>query len=176
MLSPSTAPRGIPSAALHRHPSRWSRGSRESDRGFTLVEVGIAALVMALAIATSLTTLQYSYKLIDDARYTTLAGQILQSQMEKLRLLTWDQLTDPTNGPIGHPTFTPDISLAASAELSHFTSCTQTITDAPSPYTGSMMDITLTATWTGTDGRPHNLSYLTRYAKNGISDFFYTVH
>lgn len=169
-------PPAQPAAPLVSGPPPPPRRSREPDRGFTLVEVAIAAFVMALAIATSLTTLQYSYKLIDNARYTTLAGQILQSQMEKLRLLTWDQLTDPVNGPIAQPTFTPDISLAASAELSHFTSCTQTITDAPAPFTGSMMDITLTANWTGTDGRSHHLSYLTRYAKNGISDFFYTVH
>ncbi len=149
---------------------------RRRTHGFTLVEVAIAAFVMALAIATSLTALQYSYKLIDNARYTTLAGQILQSQMEKLRLLTWAQLTDPVNGPVAYPTFTPDVSLATSAQLSHFTSCTQTIVDAPSPFNATMKDITLSATWVGTDGRKHTLSYFTRYGENGISDFFYTAH
>jgi Tfp pilus assembly protein PilV len=144
-------------------------------RGFTLVEVAFASFVMALAIATSLTALQYSYKSIDRARYTTLAGQILQSQMEKLRLLTWAQLTDSVNGPIGSPTFTPDVSSVSAAQLSHFT-CTQTIADAPSPFNGTMKDITLTATWVGTDGRTQSLTYMTRYAQNGISDFFYTTH
>ncbi len=144
-------------------------------RGFTLVEVAFASFVMALAIATSLTALQYSFKSIDRARYTTLAGQILQSQMEKLRLLTWAQLTDSTNGPIGNPNFTPDVSSVSAAQLSHFT-CTQSITDAPSPFTGTMKDITVTATWVGTDGRTQSLTYMTRYAQNGISDFFYTTH
>jgi type II secretory pathway pseudopilin PulG len=145
-------------------------------RGFTLVEVALASCVMALAIASSLTALQSSYRSIDNARYTTLAGQILQSQMEKLRLLTWTQLTDPTNGPSVHSNFTPDVSAAVSAQLSHFTSCTQTITDAPAPFTGTMKDIALTATWIGTDGRQQSLTYMTRYGQNGISDFFYTAH
>jgi len=91
LAAPTGAPREL-AAALGRTAGR--------TRGFTLVEVAFASFVMAMAIATSLTALQYSYRAIDSARYTTLAGQILQSQMEKLRLLTWAQLTDPVNGPI----------------------------------------------------------------------------
>lgn len=170
MTPSSTVCPARPQNARARRPAgAWSRG-------FTLVEVAFAAMVLILAIATSLTALQYSYRSIDNARYTTLAGQILQSQMEKLRLLTWAQLTDPINGPVAHSNFTPDISATASAQLSHFTSCVQTITDAPAPFAGSMKDIALTATWVGTDGRPQSLTYLTRYGQNGISDFFYTTH
>ncbi len=161
-----------PASLIHHSPP-----ARRRRRGFTLIEVMAGAAVMALAIMTSIVTLQYGMRAIDTARYTTLAGQILQSQMEKLRLLTWTQLTDPTYGPgaSANTTFTPDNTLST-PELGHFTTLTQTLTDAPAPFTGTMKDITLTAGWTDSFGRAHSLTYTTRYGKNGISDFFYTTH
>src|ERR1043165_5319622 len=90
-----------------RPPVRRRR--RFGNRGYTIVEVGITAMVMLIVIASSLVTLTAGYKAVDNARYTTLAGQILQSQMEKLRMLTWAQLTDTTSGPVASSTFTADI-------------------------------------------------------------------
>jgi Tfp pilus assembly protein PilV len=157
--------------------------NRRRTRGFTILEVAMAGFVLTLAIAGSITTLQMGYRAIDNARYTTLAGQILQSQMEKLRLLTWTQLTNATTGPVAYTTFTPDISSTTTAQLNRFTTttggagtCAQTITAAPAPFDTTMKDITLTATWTSIDGKSHSLSYTTRYGQNGISDFFYTSH
>jgi hypothetical protein len=143
-----------------------------------------AAFVMVLVLTSSLIVLQSGFQAIDTARYTTLAGQILQSQMERLRMLDWDQLTGdgPTAGAaINSTTFTPD--LGSSAQVQNFT-CTQSIAadtsavyaDATSALGYSVVKITLTATWKGTDGRPHTLSYTTRYAHHGVSDFFYTAH
>jgi type II secretory pathway pseudopilin PulG len=151
-------------------------------KGFTIVEVMAAAIVMALAISSSLIVLQHGMRAIDTARYTTLAGQILQSQMEKLRLLTWTQLTHPTYGPVAFPTFTPDLAATSVAQMNRFTAggvtgqCAQSIVAAPAPFDTSMKEIKLTATWTGMDGRSHSLSYITYYGKNGLSDFFYTSH
>lgn len=153
---------------------RPARKRRNLRAGFTIVEVGVAALVLVLCISSSLVALQRGFVAIDNARYTTLAGQILQSQMEKLRLLTWAQLTNTTTGPVTFTTFTPDISSSVSGQLANF-NCTQSITDSPSPFT-NMKDITLTATWRGSDGRQRSLTYFTRYGKNGLSDFFYTTH
>jgi hypothetical protein len=130
-----------------------------------------AAFVMALVLTSSLIVVQRGFQAIDTARYTTLAGQILQSQMEKLRLLTWSQLNSITA-----TTFTPDVS-NSSAQIANFTSCTQSISpDTSAPYNSTMINITLTANWRGADNRPHTLSYFTRYGQNGISDFFYTAH
>jgi type II secretory pathway pseudopilin PulG len=161
-------PAGLPAGEFHR---------RHRSRAFTLFEVMLAASIMLFAIATSLAALYYSFQMVDDARYTTLAGQILQSQMEKLRLLTWAQLTDPTYGPgaSGNTTFTPDNTLAT-PELTHFTTLTQTLSDPPAPFAGTMKDITLQATWQDSFGRQHSLTYTTRYGEDGISDFFYTTH
>jgi Tfp pilus assembly protein PilV len=154
--------------ATNTHSLRTRRGARA---GFTIVEVGVAALILVLCISGSLITLQRGFVAIDNARYTTLAGQILQSQMEKLRLLTWTQISATPSS-----TFSTDLDTSVSGQLANFTSLTQTITDAPSPFSGTAKDITLTATWTGTDGRTRSLKYYTRYARFGLSDFFYTTH
>ena len=163
-------------------PQSTTRPAR--SRGFTLVEVMAAATVLVLAISSSIIVLQQGLRAIDTARYTTLAGQILQSQMEKLRLLTWTQLTNTTYGPSApaYATFTPDITSIATAQIKRFFvgsqkgKCSQSITAAPSPYDTTMKKITLTANWTGLDGRTHSLSYISYYGQNGISDFFYTSH
>jgi hypothetical protein len=142
----------------------------------------VAAFVLVLAISSSLIVIQAGMRAIDNARYTTLAGQILQSQMEKLRLLTWTQLSHPTYGPVSFPTFVPDLASTTTAHLNRFVVggtpglCSQAITAAPSPFDTTLKEITLTATWIGMDGRQHSLSYVTYYGKNGISDFFYTSH
>jgi Tfp pilus assembly protein PilV len=156
-----------------RSPFR-RRGLRDA-RGFTIVEVGVAAMVLVLCIVSSMTVLQRGFVSIDNARYTTLAGQILQSQMEKLRLLTWAQLTDSVSGPPTNGSFTPDISSGTTGQLANFT-CSQVIAAAPAPFQTTMKDITLTATWRGSDGRTRSLTYFTRYGQNGLSDFFYTTH
>lgn len=151
--------------------TRSLRTRRNARAAFTIVEVAVAALILALVISTSLITLQRGFVAIDNARYTTLAGQILQSQMEKLRLLTWTQLSATSSG-----SFSTDLDTSASGQLANFTALTQTIANAPAPFASTAKDITLTATWKGTDGRTRTLTYYTRYVQNGISDFFYTVH
>lgn len=158
---------------------------RTGRKAFTLLEVMLAATVLVLAVSSSILVLQRGMRAIDTARYTTLAGQILQSQMEKLRLLSWIQLTDSTiNGPmhVNNATFAPDIAATASTQISRFTVgtetgvCSQSIVAAEAPYNLTMKKITLTASWKGIDGRPHALSYISYYGQNGISDFFYTTH
>src|SRR5687767_13562685 len=86
-------------------PAPWRRTCRAQVHAFTIVEVMMAASVMVLAISSSLIVLQQALRAVDTARYTTLAGQILQSQMEKLRLLNWEQMTHPTYGPVNFATF-----------------------------------------------------------------------
>jgi type II secretory pathway pseudopilin PulG len=169
-----------------RKTSRDDRNCRPlrfgSARAFTIVEIMVAATVLALSVSSSVIVIEEAIHAVDTARVTTLAGHVLQTQMEKLRLLTWAQLTSPGDGPVAYTAFTPDISDATSAQLSRFTvasekgKCLQSITDAPSPFGSSMKVITLTATWNGLDGRSHSVSYTSQYAQNGLSDFFYSRH
>jgi type II secretory pathway pseudopilin PulG len=140
---------------------------------FTLVEVMLASSILVMVISASLVVLQMSMRAIDSARYTTLAGQVLQSQMEKLRLLKWSQLTVPQ----AQTYFTQDVSQTATVQLNRFTTAAggaATFGQSIVNESATVKVITLTATWRGIDGRSHSLAYTTRYAYHGISDFLYT--
>ncbi|HXB02717.1 MAG TPA: hypothetical protein VNV15_07870 [Opitutaceae bacterium] len=157
-------------------PASARRGVRRSARAVTILEVMIATMVMALTITSSLLVLKSGFKMVETARYTTLAGQILQSQMEKLRLLSYTQLQgceDSNNTPHGPSSFTPDLVQTVAgtlSQLNNFT-CTQSITPGS---TTNVIDILLTATWTSSDGMSHTRTYYTQYAQYGISDLFYS--
>jgi hypothetical protein len=51
-------------------------------------------------------------------------------------------------------------------------SCTQNFNLS----TPSLVGITLTATWTGSDGIKRSRTYYTIYAKQGVSDRYYTAN
>ena len=153
---------------------------RNSGRrgGFTILEVATAASVLALALATSLTVLQMGFRALDTARSTTLAGQILQSVMEDLRMLPWDATSPQSSISALQATnnnVPGNISLnasftggdpAATAIINRFT-LKRNITDIDSV----MKQIELTATWTGIDGRSHSLNALSYYGKQGLYDY-----
>lgn len=134
--------------------------------GFTLVEVMVAAVVLVLAITTAITTLQRGFQALDTARHTTHASQIMQSELERLRLKNWAQLQDlQSSGDTTVPV------AAVRGATSNFT-CERHIADLKA----DMKEVTLVARWHGYDGRPHALRYVTRYGKTGLYDYFYTAH
>jgi type II secretory pathway pseudopilin PulG len=134
---------------------------------FTILEVMVAAIVLVFAVTSSITVMQRGFQSLETARNLTAAGQIMENEMENLRLQNWTQIQALQNA--GQTTVAPDPSLGPAA--TRFT-CTRTISDLKT----DMKQITLTTTWNGSDGRPHTASYLTRYGKNGLNDYYYTVH
>jgi hypothetical protein len=139
----------------------------------------MAAIVMVLGIVTSLTTLQFGMRSVDTARNLTLAAQIMQSEMEILRLQNWAQITALPASAVVDPTST--ISSGSSSTLDHLLNtiasrftCTRTV--AALAGRADIRLITLTVVWVGVDGRSHSVSYQTRYAKNGLSDYLYVTH
>jgi hypothetical protein len=84
--------------------------------------------------------------------------------MEQLRLKSWTQL----DALSGTAPFTPD----SSASGANAFTCTRSITAPKS----DMKEITLTAEWRGSDGRPQTAKLVTRYGKNGLNDYISTTH
>ncbi|HLP26202.1 MAG TPA: type II secretion system protein [Acidobacteriota bacterium] len=159
--------KGALAAPLFRSPHQLrasaQRASRRS-RAFTLVEVMIASLVLVFGIVSAISAMQSGVRAMDRTRKLALATQVLQTEMEQLRLKSWTQL----DALAGTSTFTPD-STASGA--SAFT-CTRRITSPKS----DMREITLTAEWRGSDGRPQAAKLITRYGKNGLNDYISTAH
>jgi type II secretory pathway pseudopilin PulG len=154
---------------LMRNPDACSRPQtgRRMATAFTILEVMVATILLVFAITSSITVMQSGFQALDTARNLTTAGQIMENEMESLRLKNWAQIQALQDA--GNTTVTPDPSLGPVAM--RFNS-TGKISDLKT----DMKQITLATTWTGTDGRPHTVSYLTRYGKNGLNDYYYTVH
>jgi prepilin-type N-terminal cleavage/methylation domain-containing protein len=69
-----------------RHNARLRACSR---RGFSLIEVMIASLVLMLVFISCITALQAGFRMVDNARMANLADQTIQSQIESIKLLHW---------------------------------------------------------------------------------------
>lgn len=143
-------------------------GRRARDGGFTIVEVAMATFVMIFGISTSLITMQRGFQSIDTARNITLAAQIMQSEMERIRLLNWAALPADDNDVDLSSFFTSNPALADKFTLA------RAVTDVEDKE-GEMKTITLTVTWTGITGSPHSRRFVTRYTKDGLYDYYYTL-
>ena len=138
---------------------------RARTHAFTIVEVMVASGVLVFGIISAITTSQRGLQALDTARNLTAASQIMQSEMERVRLLGWAQLQalqDSGNTAV---------TLVPGADAGRF-SCTREITNVKA----DMKQITLTASWRGYDGRNHTARLITRYGKSGLNDYFYTTH
>ena len=150
---------------------RRLRGSRS---GFTIVEVAVASFVMVFSLASTIVALQTGFRSLDVARGTTLASQIAQSEIERIRLLNWTQITAlPSSEAI-------DISGLFSEVggiTQHFTVVRTVGTDGTDTRTNAdqIRQITLTITWKTSDGMPHSRVFRTIYSKNGLYDYFHTI-
>ncbi len=144
----------------------------------------VATFVLALGISSSILVIQSGFRALDTARNTTLAAQILQSEMERIRLLPWSTSSLDASGnlkpSVSALTNDPDINLgglfpasATTDQLDRRFTLARTVVNAPD-RDDEMKIITLTITWRGIDGTLRTRSSSTRYAKNGLYDYYYT--
>lgn len=136
----------------------------------------MAAMVMAYAITTSITTMQRGFLSLDTARNITIAGQIMQSEFEKMRLQPWATVdafvASETAVPYdaSHPEyFSIDPGFTSNAYIGNRFTLRRTVTLIRS----GMKMITLTVTWRSYDGRSLSRSYSSYYGQNGLYDYFY---
>ncbi len=137
---------------------------------FTILEVAMATFVMGFGIASSIITMQSGYKQIDLARGTTIAAQILQSEMERLRLMSWGMISAlPAS-----ETFDGATHFSGNPGIAGKYSVTRTVAANASDPT-DLKDLTVTVVWKTFDGRPHQRRFTANYAQNGLYDYYYTV-
>jgi Tfp pilus assembly protein PilV len=151
-------------------PPPAERRRLRDKRGFTIFEVSMAAFIMAMGIATSLIVMQRGFGALDLARGTTLASQVLQSEMESIRLMNWTTVNAMAASSTVDLTtvFTTDPTLASKFTL------TRTVSDVAGRV-GEMKEIVLSVSWKTIDGKTHTRSFRTIYCKDGLYDYYYTV-
>ena len=142
------------------HPAR--RAGRTA--AFSLVEVMVASCVLMLGISGALVTLQRSLGTIAQARQLDTASQLMQTELERLRLLNWSQLQTLQDSGRN------DVASPSGGDFARFI-CERQIRDLRE----GMKEITLIASWGGLDGRAHSARLVTRYSRSGLNDYFYTT-
>ncbi len=126
----------------------------------------MAAAVMALAISTSITVMQRAFASLDTARNLTTASQILQSEIEKMRLKDWTVVSAYAAGPT---TLAVEGVFSATATIgTRFALTREVITPQ-----ADMREIVLTITWRAYDGRVLTRRMTTTYCRYGLYDFYY---
>jgi prepilin-type N-terminal cleavage/methylation domain-containing protein len=133
-------------------------------RGFTIAEVMVAATILALGVAGVITVSQSGLQAVDTARNLSAASQLMQSEMERVRLMSWAQLQALQDSG--------QTAVALDGAAPGRYTCSRVIRDVKT----GMKEITLVATWKGYDGRPHTARLITRYGQTGLNDYFYTAH
>lgn len=123
----------------------------------------MAVAVLALALTTAITAMQQAFLAVDTARNLEIAGNILQSEMEKERLMTWAEVGDAAYQPVIAPSFARNPAVAGRFTLSR----------ALAQRSGQMLQITLTVRWRSYDGRTLSRSYTTYYTQAGLYDYLY---
>jgi type II secretory pathway pseudopilin PulG len=156
------------------HPARSGLRARA---GFTLVEIMVASFVMLFAISSSIIVLQSGFRSLDTARKTTLASQIMQSEMERIRMLSWTSVSTLASEGIELASIFPqntDLERAILAQMERTFTATRTVTPLAA-YSNEIVEISVAIDWRGIDGAPHHRSSSTRYCKNGLYAYYFTV-
>lgn len=156
-------------------PARGHNRSLNAQAGFSIVEIVMATFVMTFALATSILTLQAGFRGLADARDSTLASQIMQSEIERIRLMPWDL---PSGSGIMQLVGTETLNLAtmfsSNPAVAAKFAVTRTVSDDETRPT-EVKKIELSVTWKSFDGRPHTRRMSTIYSKNGLYDYYYTT-
>lgn len=148
-----------------------SRLPAQARGGFTLVEVLVAAFVLVTALGSSLLLLSRGFEMVDTARNAVLAGQIMQSEIEKIRLRNWAAIS----AMVEHNGGTFEIFAAQDSTWSEVAARFDPLEGHASYVPGfdtSLVRIELTASWLARGNRVHTRKYETLFAKDGINDYY----
>ena len=136
-------------------------------RAFTLVELAMAVIILALALTTSLTAMQSAFLQFDTARNLEIAANILQCEMEKQRLMSWTAINNAGYVPVIDPSFARNPAIGGRFTLSRTVA-------AVAGHSGQMVQITLTVSWRSYDGRSVARSYTTKSTPGGLYEHLYS--
>ena len=167
-----------------------------SSRGFTIMEVALAATVLAFTLMGMIGVVESGAKMLDLSRKQTIAAQILHSEIDQLRLKSWTTITGySVSNAVSSPFtagYAPSTTLTTANDptlatfsasiptvVSSFT-LTRTVacviptsnpnTNPSSAYTKAplLIQVTFTITWKGITGQTYTRISTTYVGFNGL--------
>lgn len=131
--------------------------------GFTLVEVVIGMTLMAMVFTASYGAYFLGVRIVQDAREELRASQIIQSELESMRTLTWLDL----EGMASTSTIDPQGEFVK-VFAKDFTT-TREIID----LSNSQKKVKITIEWTNARGQKRTQVFNTVFTKFGLNDYYY---
>jgi type II secretory pathway pseudopilin PulG len=133
------------------------RRKRFTDHsGYTLVEAMIASIIMALVLVSVMGIVGGSVRYLNDIRRTSRSSQVLQQEMENIRLMTWSQIQALPN------------SFSDPNDANHlYAGKINTTSFDTYSGTSTVLAVTLTITWTNQSANRVLTNTLTTLVCNG---------
>jgi len=130
------------------------------NKAFTLVEVMMAATILVVGFVGLIQAVTVSSAMMDTARRQTLAAEIINHEIEKLRLVPWSVLTG--TDIVGLPTAATAVAIdaqfnAAIAASGAAFSLSRQVADP----VANLREVTFTVTWVVTTSRRSGASLVT---------------
>jgi type II secretory pathway pseudopilin PulG len=156
------------------HHSKAAHGSAKiSERGGTLVETVVALVILSIAAAGILGSINYGMFMMRLARENGRATQVMLEKLETIRLYDWDEVT--TSGFVP-ATFTNVYDpQGAPGQQGAVYAGTMTVSNVPfaTSYSANLMQFTVTVSWTTAGQINHYRELSTLVARDGIQNYVY---
>jgi hypothetical protein len=120
----------------------------------------IAMVIFAIVIASGFACLKSGLGLMENSRHTTRSSQIMQSEIERIRSLPWNQVIALSNDA--------DVTLGNAFAATVYEAYTM---ERRVTGSGNERVVTLIVSWTDNSGRAHSRSYVSQYTRGGLYDY-----
>ena len=139
------------------------RRVRPKNKGYSLAEVIVAAGVFALVITGGIAGVRMGFGIVDNSRHYTRISQILQSEVESLRSLSWKEIRElPQSEEVDiNPQFTTSAYDAYTVTRSVYVEST------------TLRRVEVVVEYTTRGGNNVSLKYLTFFTDGGVNDYYY---
>lgn len=130
---------------------------------YSLVEVIIAAGIFGIVITGGFAGVRMGFEIVDNSRHYTRVSQILQSEVESLRSLSWKELKElPESEEVE---IDPQFSTTAYDAY--------TVTRNIYTESSSLRRVEVLVEYNTRSGKGVNLRYLTFFTQGGLNDYYY---
>ena len=154
-------------------PASPGKPSRKGQEAGTLIEVIIATVILAIAGAGIVGSINYGMFMMQLARENARATQVMVEKLESIRLYNWSEVI--SNGFV--PTSFTDVydPQAPTNQQGAVYNGTMTVDSIPfsATYGTNMRKFTVTLQWTTAGRIAHTRSLTTYVARDGIQNYVY---
>jgi type II secretory pathway pseudopilin PulG len=135
-----------------------------TEGGFTLAEAMLATLILVFVMASVLSVASQSARYLTDIRRTARASQVLQQEMENIRLTNvWTGLTGLANTSFSDPSDSNHLYAGSITESNYYSFGSTTTVE----------EVTLTVAWTNQVGKVLTNRLTTLVGYGGLNKYIY---